>query len=126
MSTKTETTGGGEEVKISANPDGFITKIFLWSNYENEYPHFVFLSTNKKVIGVWKSEEGSRKSIEKAEDIRLHLWNTPYIFLQPRNTTFIFTAVKYNFFKYTLYLISIFPYFISLYIINLVVSILLY
>ena len=62
------------------------------------------MSTNKKVIGVWKSEAGSRKSMEKAEDIQFHPWST---------TFYIFTAMKYNFFKYSLYLINIFPYFIT-------------
>ena len=49
-----------------------------------------FLSTNKKATGVWNSEGGSRKSMEKAEDIQFRSWNT----------TYIFTAVKYNFLLY--------------------------
>ena len=47
----------------------------------------MFLSTNKKNTGIWNSEMGSRKSMEKAEDIQFHRWNTTYIFM----------AVKYNF-----------------------------
>ena len=52
MLTKTETIGAGvEKVKNSANPDNFITKTLL-AIQENEYPHFVFMSTNKKVTGI--------------------------------------------------------------------------
>ena len=38
--------------KISANPDKSISKFFLQSNFENKYPYFVFLSSNKNIIGV--------------------------------------------------------------------------
>ena len=70
-------------------------------------PHFVFLSTNKKVTGVWNSEVGSKKSMEKAEDIQFHLWIS-----RLWNTNFyIFTAVKYSFFIYALYLINNILYF---------------
>ena len=96
-----------EKWKFQQIPTIYSPKFSLRSNYENEYPHFVFLS-NMKVRDVWKSEVGSR-STQKAEDIQFHLWNT---------TFYIFTAVKYNFFKYTLYLINIFLYFIFLYIIK--------
>ena len=66
---ETETTGA---VKISVNPDKLITKYCLGFNSENEYPHFLFLTTNKKVTSVRKFEVGSRKSMEKAEDIQFH------------------------------------------------------
>ena len=53
MMAQTETIRAGvEKVKISANPDNLITKISLRSYEENEYPHFVVLSTNKKTTGV--------------------------------------------------------------------------
>ena len=55
--------------------------------------HFVFLSTNKKVTGVWNSEVGSRKSMEKAEDIQFHLWNTTYIFTAVKIQLFIFSQL---------------------------------
>ena len=74
------------ESEKSANPDNFIIKKSLRSNKENEYPHFVFFSTNKKVIGIWKSE----------------------IIL------YILSQAKYNFFKYTLYPVNIFLHFITL------------
>ena len=48
---------------------------------------FVVIGSSKKVISILKSEVGSRKSTEKAEDIQFHL----------RNTFYIFMAVKYNF-----------------------------
>ena len=52
MSAEAETKGPGvEKMKISADRNNLITKIFL-AIQENEYPHFVFLSTNKKVTGV--------------------------------------------------------------------------
>ena len=75
-----------EKVKISANPDKLITKFSLRSKKMNTHT-FVFLSTNKKVTGIWNFEVGSRKSMETAKDIQFHLWNTAYIF----------TAVKYSF-----------------------------
>ena len=120
MTAKTETIRAGvEKVKISANPDNLITKMFLWSNLENEYPHFVFLSTNKKVTGVWNSEVGSRKSMEKAKDIQFHPWNTTYIYTAVKIQFLIFSQLwNTAFLKYALYLINIFLYFITLYIIK--------
>ena len=57
--------------------------------------------------------------MEKAEDIQFHLSNTTYIFTAVKYNFYIFTAVKYSFFfKYAFYLINIFLYFITLYIIN--------
>ena len=50
MSAKNETLEAGvEKVKISANLDNLITKIFLAIYLDYKYPHFVFLSTNKKI-----------------------------------------------------------------------------
>ena len=46
---------------------------------------------NEKVVGVLKSEVGSRKSMEKAGDIQFRSWNT---------TFYIFTAMKYNFLNF--------------------------
>ena len=78
-------------------------------------PHFVILSTDKKIKGAWKSEVGSRKQMEKAENIQFHPWNT----------TYIFTAVKYHFFIFSqlwnitffsnlhYHLINLFLYFIT-------------
>ena len=51
MSKKNETIGAEVE-KVMANPDDLLPKFSLRSNIENEYPHFVFLSSNKKVTGV--------------------------------------------------------------------------
>ena len=74
MMAKTEIIGAGVEiVKISANPDYLITKISLQSTSGT---NFVFLSTNKKVRGIGNSEVGSRKSMEKSENIM----HTTYIF----------------------------------------------
>ena len=71
MSTKAETIGAEvEKLKFSANPNNLITFFFSW-DLKNEYQHFVFLSTNKKVTSLWNSEVGSGKSMEKAEDIQL-------------------------------------------------------
>ena len=53
LSAKTETTGAVvEKVKISANPDSCIIIFSSDLNKKNEYTHFVFLPTNKKVISV--------------------------------------------------------------------------
>ena len=53
MSAKAETIGPRvEKVKMSADRDNSLPKYSWRSNLENEYPHFVFLSTNKKVTGV--------------------------------------------------------------------------
>ena len=79
----------------------------------------MFLSTSKKVTGVWNSEVGSRKSMEKAEDIQFHPWNTTHIFTAVKIQLFIFSRLwNTAFLKYALYLINIFLYFITLYIIN--------
>ena len=89
MSTKTETTGARvEKVRISANLDYFIKMKFPCDLIKTmNTPALCFcLLIIKKVIGVWKSEVGSGKLMEKAEDIQFDLWNT----------TYIFTAVKYN------------------------------
>ena len=53
MSPKAETIGAGvEKMKISLDHDNLIPTYSLRSNKENEHPHFVFLSTTKKVTGV--------------------------------------------------------------------------
>ena len=79
----------------------------------------MFLSSNKKVTGVWNSEVGSRKSMEKAEDIQFHPWNTTYIFTAVKIQLYIFSRLwNIAFWKYALYLINIFLYFITLYIIK--------
>ena len=79
----------------------------------------MFLSTNKKVTGVWNSEVGSRKSMEKAEDIQFHPWNTTYIFTAVKIQLFIFSRLwNKAFLKNALYLFNIFLYFITLYIIK--------
>ena len=78
--------------------DNFITII---------YPHFVFLPTNKKGIGTWKSEGGSRKSMEKAKDIQFHLWNT--IFPSCEIQLFIFSQLWNITFSNIHYISSIFP-----------------
>ena len=79
----------------------------------------MFLSTNKKVTGIWNFEVGSRKPMEKAEDIQFHPWNTTYIFTAVKIQLLIFSRLwKYSFFKYALYLNNIFLYFITLYIIK--------
>ena len=36
--------------------------------------------------------------MEKAEDIQFHPWNTTYIFTAVKYNFYIFTAVKYSFF----------------------------
>ena len=80
----------------------------------------MFLSTNKKVTGVWNSEVGSRKSMEKTEDIQFHPWNTTYIFTAVKIQLLIFSRLwNTAFLKYALYLIIIFLYFITLYIIKI-------
>ena len=79
----------------------------------------MFFSTNKKYTGVWNSEVGSRKSMEKAEDIKFHPWTTTYIFTAVKIQLFIFSRLwNTAFWKYALYLINIFLYFITLYIIK--------
>ena len=84
----------------------------------------MFLSISKKVTGVWNSEVGSRKSMEKAEDIQFHPWNTTYIFTAVKIQLFIFSRLwNTAFLKYALYLINIFLYFITLYIINTYMSV---
>ena len=45
-----ETTGAGnKKMKISANPDNFITKMILAIQSKNKYPNFAVLFTYKKV-----------------------------------------------------------------------------
>ena len=79
----------------------------------------MFLSTNYKVTGIWNSEVGSRKSMEKAEDIQFHPWNTTYIFTAVKIQLFIFSRLwNTAFLKYAFYLSNIFLYFITLYIIK--------
>ena len=79
----------------------------------------MFLSTHKKVTGVWNSEVGSMKPREKAKDILFHPWNTTYIFTAVKIQLFIFSQLwNTAFLKYALYLIHNFLYFITLYIIN--------
>ena len=58
----------------------------------------MFLSNYNFAIGIRKSEVGSGKSVEKAEDIQLNWLN------------FIFSHVKNNFFKHALYIMSISSY----------------
>ena len=75
----------------------------------------MFLSTNKKVTGVWNSEVGSSKSMEKAEDIQFHPWNTTYFHCSENTAFYIFTAVKYSFFKICIIFnqyFSVFHYFV--------------
>ena len=84
----------------------------------------MFSSTNKKVTCVWNSEVGSRKSMEKAEDIQFHPWNTTYIFTAVKIQPFIFSRLwNTAFLKYALYLFNIFLYFITLYIIKIYITI---
>ena len=50
LAPKTETTGAGvKKMKTSANPDNFVTKMFLMIQLRKEYPHFVFLSLVRKL-----------------------------------------------------------------------------
>ena len=81
----------------------------------------MFLSTNKKVTGVWNSEVGSRKTNgeSRGHPISPVKYNL-YFHCSEKTAFYIFTTVKYSFFfKYALYLINIFLYFITLYIIKL-------
>ena len=43
-------------------------EIYIFSIHKMKKMSFMFLSTYKKVTGVWNSEVGSMKSIEKAVD----------------------------------------------------------
>ena len=66
MPAKTETIGAGvEKVKILVNSDNMPCDLTKKMNTHT-------LSTNKTVTDDLNSEVGSRKSMEKAEDIQFH------------------------------------------------------
>ena len=46
---------------------------------KKEYPHFVFLSTNKKVIGVWKSEVVSCGSQRREQRTSIYTREKSYV-----------------------------------------------
>ena len=75
----------------------------------------MFLFTNKKVTGVWNSEMGSRKSMEKTEDTNFTREINLYFHCSENITFYILTAVKYSFLKICIILnqyFSVFHYFV--------------
>ena len=89
LSAKTETTEAGvEKVIISANPDNSITKKNPSDLIKKMNTHTLCFCQLIRNVGVGKSEAGSRKSMEKTEDIRFH---------QSKNVLYFnFSHVKYN------------------------------
>ena len=97
-------------MKTQSYPDNLITNIFLFDLTMKMNTHtlcFCPLIRKLQAFEILKWAQGSQWRKQRTS-----------------NFTCIFTAVNYNFlyntafFKYVLYLINIFPYFITLYVIN--------
>ena len=142
MSLKNETIGAGvEKVKISVNPNNFITKVILAIPLRKWIPTLIYLSANKKVTGVCNYEVGSMNIRRKQRTsnftreiqlicgvfcefvtfplvswVRCGTWLYRFLIFAPLLTFISPRLWNTAFLKYALYLINMFLYFMTLYL----------